>query len=162
MNIDLYTNLTIQRVIVVGASVSAFDITHEVLHFAKAPVYSSLRTPNPIFGYLPFEHPLIEKKPIISHISLEGDKKIVFFSDGSKVEDVDHIIFGTGYTFSVPFLPSIPIVNRIVPGLYLHVFKQDDPTLAFIGGVCFVVPRKRKNTDDLCLIDCWWIYIPSV
>jgi hypothetical protein len=82
MNIDLYTNLTIQRVIVVGASVSAFDITHEVLRFAKAPVYSSLQTPNPIFGYVPFEHPLVEKKPIISHISLEGDKKIVFFSDG--------------------------------------------------------------------------------
>jgi len=105
---------------------------------------------------------LFEKKPAISHISSEGGKKIVFFSDGSKVEDVDHIIFGTGYTFSVPFLPSIPIVNRIVPGLYLHVFKQDDTTLAFIGGVCFAVPRKSKNADDLCIIDCWWIYFSSV
>ena len=134
--------------IVVGASVSAFDITHEVLRFACVPVYSSLRTPNPVFGFVPFDHPSIEKKPIITQILSEGSQRTVIFSDGSKVENVDHIIFGTGYTFSVPFLPSLPIANRIVPGLYLHIFKQDDPTLAFIGGVCDSDPRTEKTSAD--------------
>jgi len=85
---------------------------------------------------IPFDHPFINLKPTISHVSSGSGKKIVYFSDASKVEDVDHIIYGTGYTFSVPFLPDIKIVNRIVPNLYLHVFSQDDPTLTFIGGVC--------------------------
>lgn len=69
-------------------------------------------------------------------MSSENGKKVVFFSDGSKVDDVDYIIYGTGYTFSLPFLRSIQTVNRIVPNLYLHIFSQDDPTLTFIGGVC--------------------------
>jgi len=117
----------------VGASVSSFDIVHDILSVVKTPVYASLRSPHPVFGFIPFTHPEIERKPVINQVSAEN--RTVSFSDGSKLENVDHIIFATGYSFSLPFLPSVKVVNRRVPGLYLHIFRQEDPTLALIGGV---------------------------
>jgi hypothetical protein len=120
----------------VGASVSAFDIVHDILSVVKTPIYSSLRNGHPVFGYTPFTHPEINRKPVITGVSSEN--RTVNFSDGSKLENVDHIIFATGYSFSLPFLPSAPVVNRRIPGLYQHIFKQDDPTLTFIGGVSYI------------------------
>lgn len=130
-----------QKVIVVGASVSATDIARDLALAADIPVYSSVRGPHPVFGLKAFEHPNIVIKPTISRVesslsSTEHRKLVtVFFSDDSKIEDVDHIIFGTGYVFSLPFLPSVKIVNRRLDGFYFHVWKQDDPTLAIVGGV---------------------------
>ncbi|TVY68775.1 Thiol-specific monooxygenase [Lachnellula suecica] len=121
-----------KKVIVVGASVSSFDIVHDILSVVKLPVYASLRSAHPVFGYVPFTHPEIVRKPQITQVN--ANNRTVSFFDGSKLEDVDHIIFATGYNFSLPFLPSTKVVNRRIPGLYQHIFKQDDPTLTFIGG----------------------------
>lgn len=35
----------------------------------------------------------------------------------------------------MPFLPNMEIRNNRVPGLYMHVFNRENPTLAFIGAV---------------------------
>lgn len=60
----------------------------------------------------------------------------VEFDDGSIVDDVDLVVFATGYRFSFPFL-----TNNVVPvsdnqaSLYKYVFppELDRPTLAIIG-----------------------------
>jgi hypothetical protein len=49
------------------------------------------------------------------------------------VANVDHIIFGTGYSWTLPFLPSVEVRNNRVPGLYQHVVYRKDPTLLFVG-----------------------------
>lgn len=71
--------------------------------------------------------------PSISRI--DPHTRSVFFEDGTLVEKVDHIVLATGYSWSLPFLPNVPIRNNRVPDLYLHVFHQSDPTLVFIGAV---------------------------
>jgi hypothetical protein len=114
------------------------------LGVVKTPIYASLRKEHPVFGYIPFTHPEINRKPVITKVSSEN--RTVFFSDGSKLEDVDHIIFATGYSFSLPFLPSVKVVSRRIPGLYQHIFKQEDPTLTFIGGVRALLP----TIDPIC------------
>uniref|UniRef100_A0A8C9F026 Flavin-containing monooxygenase n=1 Tax=Pavo cristatus TaxID=9049 RepID=A0A8C9F026_PAVCR len=56
------------------------------------------------------------------------------FEDGTK-EDVDSVVFATGYSFSFPFLEdSVKVVENQVP-LYKFMFPADlkKPTLAFIG-----------------------------
>lgn len=56
--------------------------------------------------------------------------------DGTVLSEVDHLIFGTGYTWSLPFLSNVLSVrNNRVPGLYQHVVWREDPTLLFVGGV---------------------------
>lgn len=48
---------------------------------------------------------------------------------------MDHIIFGTGYSWTLPFLPQVRVRNNRVPELYQHVVWQRDPTLVFVGAV---------------------------
>ncbi|XP_038613643.1 flavin-containing monooxygenase 5 [Tachyglossus aculeatus] len=59
----------------------------------------------------------------------------VLFEDGTREEDIDAVIFATGYSFAFPFLEdSIRVVKNKVC-LYHHVFppQLEKPTLAFIG-----------------------------
>ncbi|NWS84448.1 FMO5 monooxygenase, partial [Toxostoma redivivum] len=55
------------------------------------------------------------------------------FEDGTK-EDIDAVVFATGYSFSFPFLEGFKVVENQIP-LYKFVFPPDleKPTLAFIG-----------------------------
>ncbi|XP_049444143.1 flavin-containing monooxygenase 5-like isoform X9 [Epinephelus fuscoguttatus] len=60
----------------------------------------------------------------------------VEFEDGSVVEDVDLVVFATGYKFSFPFLAShVVSVSENKVSLYKYVFPLDldRPTLAIIG-----------------------------
>ncbi|KAH8680723.1 thiol-specific monooxygenase [Xylariales sp. PMI_506] len=127
----------LKRVIVVGGSVSAFDALHDIRRVSKLPIISSLRNPSGVFGQTPFSHPHIDNRSEISAFDPETGR--ITFSDGSAAEDVDAILFATGFEFSFPFLPGVKAVNRRVPGLYQHVFKTDNPSLVFIGMVtgCF-------------------------
>ncbi|KAM5354966.1 hypothetical protein ACJ41O_001612 [Fusarium nematophilum] len=122
-----------KRVIVVGGSVSAFDALHDVRQTAKLPVISSLREPSAIFGWAAFQHPDIDNRSSIS--SVDPDTGRITFHDGTSVNNIDAVLFATGFEFSFPFLPHAKQVNRRIPGLYQHVFKSSDPSLAFIGMV---------------------------
>lgn len=117
----------------VGASVSAADIAYDLTDTAVSPVYAVVEghTANIYFGDEAFNHPRISRQPSITRI--EG--RTVHFKDGHMVRDVDSIIFGTGFSWTLPFLPEIRVRNNRVPGLYLHVVYQRDPTLLFIGAV---------------------------
>ncbi|XP_056132107.1 flavin-containing monooxygenase 5-like [Lampris incognitus] len=60
----------------------------------------------------------------------------VEFDDGSVVEDIDLVVFATGYSFSFPFLAShVLSVTGNKTSLYKNVFPPnlDHPTLAIIG-----------------------------
>uniref|UniRef100_A0A8C4GG00 Flavin-containing monooxygenase n=1 Tax=Dicentrarchus labrax TaxID=13489 RepID=A0A8C4GG00_DICLA len=60
----------------------------------------------------------------------------VEFDDGSVVEDVDLVVFATGYRFSFPFLAShVVTASENKASLYKYVFppELDRPTLAIIG-----------------------------
>lgn len=100
---------------------------------SKGPVFASLREPLPAFGWAPFTHPDITIKPLISNFDASSGE--ITFTDGSHVNEVDIVLFATGYDFSFPFLPYKTVKNRRVPGLYQHVFNIEDPTLAFVGMV---------------------------
>jgi hypothetical protein len=131
---DLYRG---KKVIVVGASVSGADIAYDLVGVAKGPVYAVIlgHKANGYFGDVAFQHPGIAQKPSISHIATTDGVRTVHFIDGTSVDDVDEIIFGTGYSWSLPFLPQIKVRNNRVPDLYQHVVYQKDPTLLFIGAV---------------------------
>ena len=134
----LERTLTImQKVIVVGASVSAADIAYDLVDVARGPVYAVVlgHTMNSYFGDEAFKHPNIATKPSIAGIATSNNKRTVHFIDGTSVSDVDVIIFGTGYTWSLPFLPHVEVRNNRIPGLYQHVVYQKDPTLLFVGAV---------------------------
>lgn len=104
-------------------------------------MYASVRG-NPIaaFGWEPFKHPNISIKKGISRFDAETGR--IYFSDGSHLDGVDHVIFATGYTFSLPFLPEVQKrvkqAYRRLPGVYQHTWNIEDPSLAFVGMVCVI------------------------
>lgn len=126
-----------KRVVVVGGSVSAADISTDLVGVVDSKVYAVVNghTINVYFGDGAFNNPGVSRKPTISHIDTSDGRRTVHFIDGTFVENVDNIIFGTGYSWSLPFLPDVKIRNNRVPGLYQNVVYQQDPTLLFVGAV---------------------------
>jgi hypothetical protein len=129
-----------KRVLVVGASISGADISSALADIAETPLNSVVRGRyHPYFFDWAFQHPNIQRRPAISHIASnkETNERVVYFEDGSKLENVDHIIFGTGYSWTLPFLPDLAktIRNNRLPNLYQHVFWREDPTLCFVGAI---------------------------
>ncbi|PVI00307.1 flavin-containing monooxygenase FMO [Periconia macrospinosa] len=126
-----------KTVVVVGASVSAADIAYDLIGIASGPIYAVVQghKPNGYFGDEAFKHPSIATKPSISHITTSNGDRTVHFIDGTSVAGVDEIIFGTGYSWSLPFLPNISVRKNRVPGLYQHVVYREDPSLVFVGAV---------------------------
>ncbi|CZT42715.1 related to monooxygenase [Rhynchosporium secalis] len=129
-----------KRTIVVGASISGPDISHALADVTEAPLNCVVRGRyHPYFGDYAFQHPNILRRPPITHITSNRatNERTVHFEDGTKLEKVDHIIFGTGYSWTLHFLPTLAstIRNNRLPNLYQHIFYQSDPTLCFIGAI---------------------------
>ncbi|PMD52120.1 flavin dependent monooxygenase-like protein [Hyaloscypha bicolor E] len=136
-NPEKYRN---KRTVTVGASISGPDIAYALADVAETPLHCVVRGKyHPYFFDFAFQHPNILRRPPITHIisNRETDERTIFFEDGTKLEKVDHIIFGTGYTWTMPFFPKLAktIRNNRLPNLYQHVFWQEDPTLCFVGAI---------------------------
>lgn len=133
----LFNTDSSQKVVTVGASVSAADTAVSLIDTAQSPIQAVVRGRyNVFFGDDAFKHPKIHRRAPISHINAES--RTVYFEDGSSESNVDNILFGTGFTWTLPFLPEVPTRNNRVPDLYQHVFYRHDPSLVFIGAVCVI------------------------
>ncbi|CAI7620889.1 unnamed protein product [Penicillium discolor] len=129
-----------KKVIVVGHSASGIDIATQIGRVSKHPLLISERTATTTLS--PEQAAVAQTLPEISHLSAKGGH--VQFVDGHEERDVDHIIFCTGYHFSIPFLSSLQpplITDGVRPHhLYQHVFYSKEPTLALIGFPQRIVP----------------------
>lgn len=74
-------------------------------------------------------------------------QRMIRFTDGKVISEVDHVIFCTGYQYHQPFIkasrhseeplfPSGPNID----GLHEHIIYVQNPSLAFIGMVRDAVP----------------------
>ncbi|TVY73504.1 Thiol-specific monooxygenase, partial [Lachnellula suecica] len=128
----LYAN---KKVVIIGNSASGHDLTTELISAAHHPVYQSRRSKSRWDGDTPPAG--IAWKPIIKEYKHDGS---IVFEDGSILDDVDTVIYCTGYKASFPFWNSKangrPLwdykANKQIKG-YWHTFFQDFPTLAIVG-----------------------------
>jgi len=159
-NPEKYRN---KRTVTVGASISGPDIAYALADIAETPLHCVVRGKyHPYFFDFAFQHPNILRRPPITHIisNRETDERTVFFEDGTKLEKVDHIIFGTGYTWTMPFFPELTktIRNNRLPNLYQHVFWREDPTLCFVGAIAAGYVSMSQSIDShftRCLASCY-------
>lgn len=74
-----------------------------------------------------------------SGISHFGENNSVTCRDGVKYEDIDLVMYGTGYKYAFPFLDEdddivqVRTDGRYFGPLYLHMFAVDHPEVMFIG-----------------------------
>ncbi|KAH8819831.1 dimethylaniline monooxygenase (N-oxide forming) [Xylogone sp. PMI_703] len=124
-----------KKVVVIGNSASGHDVTAELVSTAHLPVYQSRRSKSRWDGDEP--PPGIAWKPVIREFQPDGR---IIFDDDTYLDDVDKVIYCTGYLASFPFWNAQnngrPLwdynLNKAVKG-YWHTFFQDFPTLAIVG-----------------------------
>ncbi|KAK4170147.1 hypothetical protein QBC43DRAFT_348581 [Cladorrhinum sp. PSN259] len=133
---------TSKKILVVGNSASGHDISAELTSTAQLPVLVSRRSPSRWDGDSAPEG--IEWKPVISEF-LPSSGRIIF-ADGTCLDDVDTVIYCTGYQVSFPFWDS-PRPNGPggeeqllwdykagrLKGNYQHTFLREYPTLGVVG-----------------------------
>ncbi len=118
----------------------------------KQPLYLSQRGNDPVLSSI-WSLPCINLKPTITKFSTENNGTVEF-SDGTRLSDIDKIVFATGDRVSYPYLTPNPVTegNRLA-GFYQQILKIGDPSLAVVGQVC------RQTTsppfpEEKCLLTC--------
>lgn len=118
-----------KHVLLIGSSYSAEDIGTQCHKYGAARVTFSYRTRPMGFGWPEG----FQEKPLLTHVA----GNTAYFKDGSSVDDVDAIIFCTGYLNYYPFLADelrLKTRNRLFPpNLYKGVFYEGNPKLIYIG-----------------------------
>ncbi|GKZ79551.1 hypothetical protein AnigIFM56816_003750 [Aspergillus niger] len=134
-------NYTDKRVLIVGGNVSAADLVTELHEIVSGRLYISQRGINPALENA-WTLPNVQRKPTLSRLepttpsSSTNNTVTAHFTDGTKLESIDRVIFATGYTASYPFLVPDPVTaNNRVAGFYQHIFRITDPSLALVGQV---------------------------
>ena len=126
-----------QRIVLLGAKASGVDLSrdlsgHATRVFLCAREHESV-SPDGLRGN-------VERRPAIANLN----GRTVELEDGTRIDDVDTLIFCTGYQFAFPFLnPAtgvVDIVDRNVQPLWLSMLAARCPTAAFIGLPFLVVP----------------------
>ncbi|EFQ30641.1 hypothetical protein CGRA01v4_12657 [Colletotrichum graminicola] len=125
-----------KRVVTIGNSASGHDVTEELVQNVRTPVFQSRRSKSRWDGDEP--PPGIVWKPIIKEYHLDGR---IIFEDDSYLDDVDHVIYCTGYKPSYPFWNSEANGGRALYDykqgklikIFQHTFFQDFQTLGIVG-----------------------------
>ncbi|CDO91927.1 unnamed protein product [Kluyveromyces dobzhanskii CBS 2104] len=119
------------NVVVVGNATSAIDIATQ-LSTTAAKVYQSVKPDAK--AVLPDES-IIKVVPQIKSLHAGSSNKIQLI-DGTSIEDIDHIIWATGFQYDIPFLKSYQSdlfrdqSNRLF-NLWEHIVYRPDPTIFF-------------------------------
>lgn len=140
------------EILVVGNSASGADIAYQLSTQLDRKIYKSIRSEN----LMP-----AGKDPRIQDIGdllrFDAKEKTIYFKDGSKLGNVDTIIFATGYLKSLPFLKGEDLITdgQKIHHLYKHLVYYPNPTLAVVGIPRFVLPTRLSETQGCWLSKLW-------
>lgn len=139
--------------IVVGSAASGLDIGTQISLVCKEPLLNSIRTPSPL--KLGQEHK--EEVPAIAEYlpSTRGVK----FTDGRMENDIDAIVYCTGYLYSYPFLstlePELVDSGLRTKDIYRDIFSITHPTLAFVALGKKVFPLPLSEAQGAAIAKIW-------
>lgn len=120
-----------KKVVVVGSSASAIDIGSQINAVCKGKLLISQRTESYLLP--PTSTDRVYYPEIVEFLPSNQHERAVRFADGSIEEEIDAIVFCTGYFYSFPFLssldPQLITDGRRVRNVYEHLFYTENPTL---------------------------------
>ncbi len=124
-----------KKVLLIGNSASGRDLSTELVRFVKLPLYQSRRSESRWDGDDPPDG--IEWKSKVKEYQSSGR---IIFEDDSYLDDIDAVVYCTGYKASFPFWNAKangrPLwdyeANKLIDG-YWHTFFQDFPSLGIVG-----------------------------
>ncbi|KAF3009587.1 hypothetical protein E8E13_006232 [Curvularia kusanoi] len=130
-----------KKVIVVGNSASGADISNQIADHCALPLLWSSKSTNLFVSATPTDPRRRELPPIKQFLP---ETRGVEFEDGRVENNIDAILFATGYFYSLPFLedvkPSLITDGSHVNHTYKHLFFAPKPTLSFLALPQRVIP----------------------
>ena len=145
-----------KKVIVVGNAASGVDIAAHIGTVAKSPVFLSSRSESFLDKTVPGTEGVPE---IIEFLPPSGSVCAVRFADGRIEDEIDAVLFCTGYLYSLPFLPSLhpKLIDdgSWVRNLYQHIFYIEHPSLAFLALPIRIVPFPFSEAQSAVLARVW-------
>jgi cation diffusion facilitator CzcD-associated flavoprotein CzcO len=146
-----------KKVLLVGNSASALDIGSQISKVCKEPLLMSQRS----ISYLSPE-PRSDRRAygeIKEFLLPRQYNRAVRFVDGTIVDELDAILFCTGYLYSYPFLSSLDPPVFTSGAAVLNVFQQlfyiDQPTMAFAGLPQRVIPFPLSENQASVFSRVW-------
>ncbi|KAM5464698.1 monooxygenase [Microsporum audouinii] len=146
-----------KKVVIVGNSASGLDIGAQINKVCQQPLISSIKSES---YFLPGAAPdRKEYPPIAEFLSPKTRNRAIRFSNGEIEEDVDVVLFCTGYLYSFPFLSGLesPVVTDGGRTLhvYQHLFYIEQPTLVFPGLHQKVIPFIQAENQCAAFARVW-------
>ncbi|KAJ4982594.1 Thiol-specific monooxygenase 6 [Stagonosporopsis vannaccii] len=130
-----------KKVIVVGNSASGADISNQIAEHCSVPLLWSSKSTNLFVSATPTDPRRRELPPIKQ---FNPSTRGVEFEDGTVEDDIDAVVFATGYFYSLPFLdhvvPKLITDGSHVNHTYKHLFFAPRPTLSFLALPQRVIP----------------------
>ncbi|KAF1967261.1 FAD/NAD(P)-binding domain-containing protein [Bimuria novae-zelandiae CBS 107.79] len=132
-------DFTGKKVVVVGNSASGTDISSQIAQYSQRPLLWSSKLPSMFnVSTSPLKHSL---PPIAKFLP---ETRGVVFEDGTVENDIDAVVFATGYFYSLPFRenvrPKLISDGARVQHTYQHLFYTPRPTLSFLALPQRVIP----------------------
>lgn len=152
-----------KNVLLVGTSLSGIDLVQYLNSVAKNLYVSRTPGKQEIAEWITKAANTLNQKPRIKKIS----NKSIEFIDGSVLDDIDILIFSTGYHWSYQYL-SEGILNSTtegygnqatsssrIKGLYYDTFSISDPTIGFVGINLTFAKFHTLETSGAALAGVW-------
>ncbi|CAF2957006.1 unnamed protein product [Rotaria sp. Silwood2] len=144
------------NLLVIGSSVSAEDIALQCYKFGARSVTISSRHA-PIGLKWPDE---IKDAPMI--VRMEG--RTAHFKDGSIMDNIDAIIFCTGYRHYYPFMTErfrlhCGVTEFFPPNLYKSIFWIEQPYLAYLGATRYIYSFPMFDMQAALVRDVFLDYV---
>ena len=144
-----------KKVVIVGNNASGTDIGHQISLLCKSPVICSAKSESMLL--LPTG--LEQVNEIVEFLAPQHGARAVRLSDGRVEDNIDAVIFCTGYLYSLPFMPSLQpqiITNGFrIKHVFQHVFYIDHPSLAFLALPMKVVPFPLSEDQASVISGVW-------
>ena len=150
-----------KKVVVIGNSASGFDIASQISTVSTTPLIVSQRSESLLAVAEDDQaESLVKHGPLIDEfLDPETCHRGIRFVDGHIEQDVDEVLFCTGYLYSFPFLPSLHskfITDGMrVHRVYQHLFFTEHPSLAFLGLPIRVLPFPLSEAQASVVSRVW-------
>ena len=126
---EVFTN---KKVIVIGAFASGTDLSQQISLHSQKPLLWSSRSETQFSANI--NDPA--RQPVPEIVRFVPETRGVVFKDGTTADDIDAVVFATGYFHSLPFLetvrPKLITDGTHVNHTYQHVFYRHGPSLSFL------------------------------
>lgn len=151
------------KILVVGNSASANDICYQLATSLGEVVYKLKRSENVMPAG---SSPLI--KVVADVAKFDAQSKSVHLIDGTVLQDIEKVIFATGYLHSFPFfnqavtdVPELVTDGKRIYGIYEHTLLYNYPNLAISGAARYILPTRTSESQGSWVAKIWSGKIPQ-